>query len=101
MRVLFTVAVIVLAAQAQRTGAIAQPAPLYPYAVQAGQPYAVEVVPNSYVIQRLAASRAYRCVRCQNGCDRRASNPVFEPRRHQEARDRSPMPKSSFSSPTA
>jgi hypothetical protein len=31
--------------------------PLYPYAVQASRPYAVEVAPNTYVIQRPAVSR--------------------------------------------
>jgi hypothetical protein len=29
-----------------------QPAPLYPYAMPSNQPYAVEVAPNTYVIQR-------------------------------------------------
>jgi hypothetical protein len=60
------------AAQAQWYGATAQPAPLYPYAVQADQPYAVEVAPNTYVIQRPAASRAYPYVRG------RAGNPAPE-----------------------
>jgi hypothetical protein len=43
-----------------------QPAPLYPYAVQADQPYAVEVAPNTYVIKRTAPARAYPYVRRQN-----------------------------------
>ncbi len=30
----------------------ARPAPLYPYQVQPGQPYAIEVAPGAYVIQR-------------------------------------------------
>ena len=60
-------------AQAQYYGATAQPAPLYPYAVQADQPYAVEVAPNTYVIQRPAASRAYPYVRG------RAGNPASKP----------------------
>jgi hypothetical protein len=47
-------------ARAQSYGAAynGQP-PFYPYAVQPGQPYAVEVAPNTYVIRRPAASRAY------------------------------------------
>jgi hypothetical protein len=55
-------------AQAQYGGASA-PAPLYPYAVQnsygvqADQPYAVEVAPNTYVIQRTAPARGYPYVR--------------------------------------
>jgi hypothetical protein len=61
------------AAQAQYYAATAQPQPLYPYAVQADQPYAVQVAPNTYVIQRPAGSRAYPYVRG------RASNPVAEP----------------------
>jgi len=36
----------------------ARPAPLYPYELQPGQPYAIEVAPNTYVIQR-PAQRAY------------------------------------------
>jgi hypothetical protein len=53
------------AAQAQYDGGYAQPAPLYPYAVknsygvQADQPYAVEVAPNTYVIQRGTPARAH------------------------------------------
>lgn len=48
------------AAQAQLYGtAPAQPAPLYPYAVQPSQSYAVEVAPNTYVIQRAARSHSY------------------------------------------
>lgn len=34
------------------------PAPLYPYAVQPGQPYAIEVAPNTYVIQRPVRGRS-------------------------------------------
>jgi len=38
----------------------ARPAPLYPYELQPGQPYAIEVAPNTYVIQRPAQpARAY------------------------------------------
>ncbi|MFN3658195.1 MAG: hypothetical protein ACK4UO_13140 [Pseudolabrys sp.] len=36
------------------------PAPLYPYAVQPGQPYAIEVAPNTYVIQRPGETRGAR-----------------------------------------
>jgi hypothetical protein len=59
----------VTAAQAQYYGSNAQPAPLYPYAVQnsngvrTSQPYAVEVAPNVYEIKRPAASRNYPYVR--------------------------------------
>jgi hypothetical protein len=67
-------------AQAQYFGGTrTQPAPLYPYAVQnsygvqADQPYAVEVAPNTYVIQRSAPARAYPYV-----SSRRASNPTSE-----------------------
>ena len=46
-----------------------QPAPLYPYAMQnsaqGNQPYAVEVSPGTYVIQRSAPARAYPYVRAQ------------------------------------
>lgn len=58
-------------AQAQWHGsASARPAPLYPYELQPGQPYAVEVAPNTYVIHRPAASRRnYPYVRCVNGCE--------------------------------
>lgn len=51
------------AAQAQWYSSVSrQPPPLYPYAVQnphrmqADQPYAIEVAPNTYVIQRPAAA---------------------------------------------
>ena len=60
-------------AQAQYYAATAQPAPLYPYAVPTDRPYAVEVAPNTYVIQRPAASRTYPYTRG------RASNPAPEP----------------------
>lgn len=66
-------ALLPAAAQAQHTHH-AHPAPLYPYAVAPGQPYAVEVAPNTYVIQRPAQSRAYPYVHCVNGC--RGSAPV-------------------------
>jgi hypothetical protein len=44
-------------AQAQWYSSAASPPPLYPYAVRADRPYAVEVAPNTYVIQRPAARR--------------------------------------------
>ena len=40
------------AAQAQYYGAPAQNAPLYPYAPQPNQPYAVEIAPGTYEIRR-------------------------------------------------
>lgn len=59
------------AARAQYYAASTQPAPLYPYAVQnsvqADRPYAVEVSPGTYVIQRSAPARAYPYVRSQRG----------------------------------
>lgn len=62
------------AAQAQYYGGTyAQPAPLYPYARQGDQPYAVEVAPNTYVIQRSAPARAHPHVG-----DHRASNPTSD-----------------------
>jgi hypothetical protein len=69
----------VTGARAQNYGATyAQPAPLYPYAVQPDRPYAVEVAPGTYVIQRPAASRAYPYVRCQKDCGHHAGNPAPE-----------------------
>lgn len=66
------------AAQAQLYGSsYAQPAPLYPYAVQQDQPYAVQVAPNTYEIRRPAQTRAHPYVRCWN-CGSRASNLVRE-----------------------
>jgi hypothetical protein len=59
----------VAVAQAQSYG---QPAPLYPYAVQQDQTYAVQVAPNTYVIKRSAETRDYPYVRCVN-CSNRAS----------------------------
>ena len=46
-------------AHAQYYGAAAQPAPLYPYAVPANQPYAVEIAPGTYEIRRPKAARDY------------------------------------------
>ncbi len=64
-----------VAAQAQSYG---QPAPLYPYAVQQDQPYAVQVAPNTYVIKRPAQTRDYPYVRCVN-CSNRASHAAAAP----------------------
>ena len=50
-------------AQAQTYGAYSGQLPLYPYAMQPDQPYAIQVAPNSYLIHRPAASRAYPYVR--------------------------------------
>lgn len=70
------------AAQAQWYSSVnRQPPPLYPYAVQnpnrvqADQPYAVEVAPNTYVIQRPAAPR----VRPRHISNQHVSNPLPEP----------------------
>jgi hypothetical protein len=68
-----------VAAQAQYYDS-APPPPLYPYAVQnsyggqAGQPYAIQVAPNTYVIQRPAASRNYPYLRSG-----RQANSAVEP----------------------
>jgi hypothetical protein len=59
----------VTAAQAQYYAGTQQPPPLYPYVmqnsngVQTAQPYAVQVAPNTYVIQRPAPPRNYPYVR--------------------------------------
>ena len=55
----FIVAAVLMpaGAQAQWYSSAASPPPLYPYAVNNGRPYAVEVAPNTYVIQRPAARR--------------------------------------------
>jgi hypothetical protein len=79
--VLFTAA---SGAQAQTYG---QP-PLYPYAQQ--QPYAVEVAPNTYVIQRPAPIGNYPYITCVN-CSRNSSAvPVAQsaPRRPRQSADR-------------
>jgi hypothetical protein len=62
-------AILPVAAQAQSYG---QPAPLYPYAVQQDQAYAVQVAPNTYVIKRPAETRNYPYVHCVN-CSNRPS----------------------------
>lgn len=50
-----------------------QPPPLYPYAVPNDRPYAVEVAPGTYVIQRPAAARPYPYVN-----SRRVSKPAVQ-----------------------
>jgi len=96
LAVLATFAAVVApmtAAQAQYYGGTSQPAPLYPYAVQnsyavsRGQPYAVEVAPNTYVIQRPAAhpSRNY-----PYAGGRRAAKPA--PQKTTRKFDRPPKP---------
>lgn len=72
------------AAQAQYYGATA-PAPLYPYAAQPGQPYAVEVAPNTYVIQRPTPARSYPYVRAE-----RKGNVIVRAEREPDAQ---PAPK--------
>ena len=79
---LAAIAAALLPAAAQAQYASAQPAPLYPYALQPGQPYAVEVAPGTYVIKRPGGTRTYPYVRCVNGCD--GSTPAAP--RHAEPR---------------
>ncbi len=58
-----------MTAQAQwSAGNGAQPAPLYAYQLQPGQPYAMEIAPGTYVIHRPPPPRDYPYVRCLNGC---------------------------------
>jgi hypothetical protein len=54
---LCAVGLMPVAAQAQWSDT--RPAPLYPYQLQPGQAYAVEVAPGRYVFHRPAASRDY------------------------------------------
>ncbi len=49
----------VTAAEAQWSGASRRPPPLYPYELQPGQSYAVEVAPGTYVIHHPSSKRAY------------------------------------------
>lgn len=63
-------AVTLLTTTAQAQYADTRP-PLYPYAAQPAQSYAVEVAPGTYVIHR---ARNYPYVRCLNGCE--SSAPV-------------------------
>jgi hypothetical protein len=58
----------------------AQPVPLYPYAVQEEQPYAVELAPDIYAVPyRL---RAYPYVHCLDGCGRPAPTAEWRRRGH-------------------
>lgn len=63
----FAAALVPAGAEAQY--ASTKPAPLYPYAVQPGQPYAIEVAPGTYVIKRPAERQGYPYVRCVTSCD--------------------------------
>lgn len=91
------------AAQAQYYGAPGahQPPPLYPYAaqnpgvVQRGQPYAIQVAPGTYVIQRpVAATQPYPYV--SNSEIRRPARarraPVSQPRRQRQTVEPAPRP---------
>jgi hypothetical protein len=71
LALLAVIATAMLPAAAAQAQSFAPPAPLYPYAAQPSQPYAIQVAPNTYVIQRPA--RDYPYVRCQN-CRNRASS---------------------------
>lgn len=77
---LLIAAVPATAAQAQYAGN--SPPPLYPYAVQNGygvrtvQPYAIQVAPNTYVIQRPEPQRNYPYV---SGSNRRTANAAPAP----------------------
>jgi hypothetical protein len=77
LALLAVIAAGVLPAAAAQAQSYAQPAPLYPYAAQQIQPYAIQVAPNTYVIQHPARTRDYPYVRCQN-CSNRASIAVPE-----------------------
>jgi hypothetical protein len=66
--VLAAVSATLLTSAAQAQYASAQPAPLYPYATQPTQSYAIEVAPGTYVIHR---PHNYPYVRCVNDCDGR------------------------------
>ena len=70
----------VTAAEAQWSGTSRQPPPLYPYELQPGQSYAVEVAPGTYVIHHPTSERAYP------GASRRAKHVA---RRH----DATPKPR--------
>jgi len=87
------------AVQAQYYIASAQPAPLYPYAVQnsngiqTSRPYAIEVAPNVYEIKRPGGQRAYPYVRDGGHANHK---PAAEPKATQETKpprfDRQPKP---------
>lgn len=64
--VLAVTALTPLSAQAQYQTSAATPPPLYPYLVQPNQPYAVQVAPGTYVIQRPNETRQRRHARDTN-----------------------------------
>jgi hypothetical protein len=45
-----------------------QPTPLYPYEVQDGSRYVVQVAPDTYAVRCPAAPRTYPYVHCLDGC---------------------------------
>lgn len=71
----------VSAAQAQWSGASRRPPPLYPYELQPGQSYAVEVAPGTYVIHRGSNRRAYPYARPRPRSARRRYRAAPAPRR--------------------
>lgn len=82
------------AAQAQWYGARpAPPAPLYPYELQPGQSYAVEVAPGTYVIHRPAAVRGYPYVRCIDGCAARERSDRYRRPRRRYIAQSAPAPR--------
>jgi hypothetical protein len=78
--ILAAIAVALMPAAAQAQYASAQQMPLYPYALQPGQPYAVEVAPGTYVIKRPAQTRNYPYVSCGKACETPPSPRRAEPR---------------------
>ena len=67
MLVLAAAGLMPAGAQAQWYSSVSSQPPLYPYAVQPNRPYAVEVAPNTYVIQRPGAVRQRPYVQDSNG----------------------------------
>ena len=67
--IMLTAAALVTAAQAQTYRVPYGQPPLYPYVAAQQQPYAVEVAPGVYVIQRPAPLRAYPYVREQSAAE--------------------------------
>jgi hypothetical protein len=90
LAVLAIIAAGILPAAMARAQSYAQPAPLYPYAVQQDQPHAVQVAPNTYVIRRPAQTRDYPYVRCVN-CGNRANVPATAPAAHRFDRPHKPV----------
>lgn len=87
-----------------------QPAPLYPYAVQSNQPYAVQVAPNTYVIQRPAAAptepprarkhRAGKPAPVKQAAAKKHRHSKVDPKLVEELRDRLKV-KTATATPTA